>query len=68
MNRVRDHSLVEKQAIKGLQDAIDKNYRRLFKAAKTQWERSFAGKDPSDACVIVRVARANPHLRSYGPA
>ncbi len=56
MNPRRDHGAIEKQAIEGLQAAIDKSYRRLIRAAKDQWERSFAVKDPSDVCVNVRVA------------
>jgi hypothetical protein len=55
-----DFSALEQEAIKcemiaGLQRAIDRNYRRIVQAAKSDWERLFAGKDPSDACVSVRI-------------
>jgi hypothetical protein len=37
---------------------LDKNFRRLLESARKDWERLFAGKDPSDACVNVRVSTA----------
>jgi hypothetical protein len=55
MNPRREHSVIEKEAIEALQLAIDKSFQRLLETAKTQWKRSFAGKDPSDACVRVRI-------------
>lgn len=39
-----------------LESALDKNFRRLFETAKSVWEHRFAGNDPSDACVSVRIA------------
>jgi hypothetical protein len=44
-----------RRLIDGLRQALDMNYSRLLETAKQQWERNFAGKDPSDACVSVRV-------------
>jgi hypothetical protein len=32
------------------------NYGRLIAAARKEWERKFAGSDPSDACVTVRIS------------
>jgi hypothetical protein len=32
------------------------NYGRLITAARKEWERTFAGSDPSDACVTVRIS------------
>ena len=56
----QDHSALQNEAakfemIEGLQRAIDRNYRRLLDAARADWERLFTGKDPSDACVSVRI-------------
>lgn len=42
--------------IDGLRQALDVNYARLLANAQQQWEHNFAGKDPSDACVSVRVS------------
>jgi hypothetical protein len=50
-----EKELIKLELIEGLQCAIDQNYHRLFEAAKAQWERNFAGNDPSDACVRIRV-------------
>ena len=44
-----------RRLINGLRQALDMNYSRMFETATKQWERNFAGKDPSDACVSVRV-------------
>jgi hypothetical protein len=38
-----------------LQYAIDQNYRQILERARSEWERKFAGPDPSDACVSVRI-------------
>jgi len=50
-----EKELIKLELIEGLQCAIDQNYRRLLESAKAQWERNFAGNDPSDACVRIRV-------------
>lgn len=39
----------------GLERAIDRSVRRLVENAHREWNRRFAGKDPSDACVSVRI-------------
>ena len=44
-----------RRLIDGLRQALDMNYARLLETAKQEWERNLAGKDPSDACVSVRV-------------
>lgn len=43
------------EAIEGLKRAIDSAYRRVFRAAQHDWERMFAGKDPSNGCVSVHT-------------
>lgn len=45
-----------RRLITGLKHALDMNYARVLDAARNEWERSFAGKDPSDACVSVRIS------------
>lgn len=57
-NRRLDIAARKIELIEGLQRAIDRNYRRLLQAARADWERLFAGKDPSDACVSIRVSSA----------
>lgn len=50
-----ENQMVKYETIAGFQRALDRNYRRLLEAARADWERLFAGKDPSDACVSVRI-------------
>jgi hypothetical protein len=54
--QTHDRSFVDsRRLIAGLRHALDMNYARALDAARREWERSFAGKDPSDACVSVRI-------------
>ena len=46
--------------ITGLRHALDVNYARVLATAQTRWEQNFAGKDPSDACVSVRIRSGKP--------
>ena len=41
--------------ISGLRQALNLNHSRMLDVAKNYWERKYAGKDPSDACVSVRI-------------
>jgi hypothetical protein len=43
--------------IKAFQRALDQAYRQLLESAKADWQLLFAGTDPSDACVRVRVSK-----------
>ena len=52
-------AMLRLEMIEELRHALDRNYRRLLKTARADWERLFAGKDPSDACVSVRVTVGN---------
>jgi hypothetical protein len=45
-----------RRLIDGLRKALDLDYSRVLETAKKEWERNFAGKSPSDACVSVRVS------------
>jgi hypothetical protein len=47
-----------------MRQSLNINYPRLFETAKKHWERHFAGKDPSDACVSVRVTSSDSPKRS----
>lgn len=53
-----------RDAIDGLRRALDLGYARMREAAKKEWERNLAGKDPSDACVSVRVSMGDSGPRS----
>jgi hypothetical protein len=53
-----------RRLIDALRQALDSNYSRLLETAQQQWERNFAGEDPSDACVSVRVTTGDSHRSS----
>lgn len=55
-NRAIEVAVTKIELIEGLQAGIDRKYRRLPEAARADWEHRFAGIDPSDTCVSVRVA------------
>jgi hypothetical protein len=49
------HDGENQRLVDGLRQALNANYAQLLKTARHDWERHFAGNDPSDACVSVRV-------------
>lgn len=55
-----DNFIDSRRLITGLKHALDVNYARVLDAARTQWEHHFAGNDPSDACVTVRITSGKP--------
>jgi hypothetical protein len=52
------------EVVEGFQRALDRQYQQLRESARTSWERLFAGNDPSDACVSVRI---HPAIESKQP-
>ena len=46
------------ETAEALPRAVDNNSRRLIEHARSEWERRFLDKDPSDACVSVRIIPA----------
>ena len=55
-----DNIIDSRRLITGLRHALDMNYARVLASARTHWERNFEGKDPSDACVSVRISSGKP--------
>jgi hypothetical protein len=55
-----DNIIDSHRLITGLRHALDVNYGRVLASARMQWERNFEGKDPSDACVSVRISSGKP--------
>jgi|GEM_PF-1469133 len=56
VTNLRNNDDDDRRLIDGLRQGLEINYSRLLETAKRQWENNFAGKDPSDACVSVRVS------------
>ncbi|MGH7935658.1 MAG: hypothetical protein ACREF8_01455, partial [Chthoniobacterales bacterium] len=46
----------------GLRGALDRAYARVRSCARADWERHYAGKDPADYCVSVRVEPGDQRL------
>lgn len=57
---LNDTIIDSRRLIAGLRQALDLNYARILATAQTQWERNFAGNDPSDSCVSVRISSGKP--------
>lgn len=57
---ISDTIIDSRRLISGLRQALDLSYTRVLAAASREWERNFAGKDPSDACVTVRISSGTP--------
>jgi hypothetical protein len=51
-----------------LRQALDMKYARLLETAKQEWTRNFAGNDPSDACVSVRITSGDSQRSSLPSA
>jgi transposase-like protein len=59
------NNLVETRGIiSGLKQAFDLDYPRLLEAWKREWQRTYAGKDPSDACVSVRISSGSSRIKT----
>ncbi len=43
--------------VEGLRRALDDSYAQLREKALTEWQRRYAGRDPSDACVRVHIGQ-----------
>ena len=48
-------NLTDLKATGEVKEVVENNFRRLVEHARQQWEGRFSGKDPSDACVSVRI-------------
>jgi hypothetical protein len=52
--RLSENDLVASE-IESLRRALDKSYTQLREKARAEWQRRCVGRDPSDACVHVRI-------------
>jgi hypothetical protein len=55
---------LSRKTAEGMLRAVDRNYERLLAAAKKEWESDYAGPEPSDACVRVRIGVGQPQALS----
>lgn len=47
--------LTNRKLTGGLPRAIDNSFHAMIERARQDWQRRFAGQDPSDACVTVKI-------------
>ena len=59
----REQMIDSHRLISGLKHALDVNYAHVINEARSRWERNYAGKDPSDACVSVRITPVDSRKR-----
>lgn len=64
---IRDQ-ILKIEIAEGFQRAFEKNFQRLRENAWREWESRFAGTDPSDACVSVRISAARDARLAVLPA
>jgi hypothetical protein len=58
MSKASDETKISQcKTIEALQNALDQTYRQLLEAAKADWQLLFAGSDPTDSCVSVRISK-----------
>jgi hypothetical protein len=50
-----EDSIVRDQLTAGMRQSIAARFEQILGAAAADWEKRFAGADPSDACVSVRI-------------
>jgi hypothetical protein len=49
-----------------LKHAIDNNFQRIVENARHEWQQRFAGKEPGDSCVSVRISKVPAAPESSG--
>ena len=57
-----------RELVATLQETMARNHQKILAAALNDWERKYAGRDPSDACASVHVAAAPKRARKTTPS
>lgn len=56
--------LIKFEIMMTFESALDNKFDQIIKTACDEWERRFAEKDPSDACVNVRITGVDAPLQA----
>ena len=56
---MRPGEISPSKTVEALQKALDQTYRQLLETAKADWQHLFAGPDPADPFVTVRISEAD---------
>ena len=66
-----DKHVPMRELVAALRQTLERNHQKILAAALSDWERKYAGRDPSDACASVHIAapvsRARKRTASYQP-
>ena len=63
-----DKHVPMRDLVAGLQQTLERNHQKILAAALHDWERKYAGRDPSDACASVHIAAPAPRARKTKPS
>ncbi len=63
-----DKNVPMRELVANLQQTLARNHQKILAAALNDWERKYAGRDPSDACASVRIATPAPRTRKAKPS
>ena len=63
-----DKNVPMRELVTNLRQTLERNHQKILAAALGDWERKYAGRDPSDACATVRIAAPAPRTRKAKPS
>ena len=63
-----DKNVPMRELVANLQQTLARNHQKILAAALSDWEQKYSGRDPSDACVSVRIAAPAPRTRKAKPS
>ena len=63
-----DKHVPMRELVANLQQTLARNHQKILAAASSDWERKYAGRDPSDACASVHIAAAPKRARKATPS
>ena len=63
-----DKDVPMRELVASLQQTLARNHQKILAAALCDWERKYAGRDPSDACASVHIAAPAPRTRKVKPS
>lgn len=63
-----DKNVPMRELVANLQQTLARNHQKILAAALSDWQRKYAGRDPSDACASVHIAAPAPRARKAKPS
>ena len=63
-----DKQVPMRELVATLQQTLERNHQKILAAALSDWERKYAGRDPSDACASGHIAAPASRGRKRQPS